>query len=107
MMILFGFLIFPISEHSFVLKAAKLLFIARTRDPDMFAHDARQNIEVKASTSKGRKELELHRAIKIRQKDNICLYLSMRMGSLFPTFCWKNKTKFQKLYKLTREKIED
>ena len=31
-MMLFGFFLFPISEHSYVLKAAKKLFIARTRD---------------------------------------------------------------------------
>ena len=32
MMLLFGAFIFPISEHSFVLKAAKKLWIARTRE---------------------------------------------------------------------------
>jgi hypothetical protein len=53
MMILFGFIMFPISEHSFVLKAAKKLFIARTRDEDMFVTDPRQNIDVKASSAKG------------------------------------------------------
>ena len=33
MMILFGSFLFPISKHSFVLKAAKKMFIARTKDP--------------------------------------------------------------------------
>ena len=48
MMLLFGFIIYPISEHSYVLKVAKKLFIARTREEELFKHDPRQNIEVKA-----------------------------------------------------------
>ena len=41
MMILFGSFLFPISKHSFILKAAKKLFIARTRDKDLFKKDPR------------------------------------------------------------------
>lgn len=35
-MIIFGFWIYPISEHSFYLKAFKKLFIAKTADENMF-----------------------------------------------------------------------
>ena len=35
-MIVFGFLIYPISEHSFTLKAAKKMFLARTTDKTLF-----------------------------------------------------------------------
>ena len=35
-MIFFGFLIYPISEHSFVIKAANKLFFARTKRDDIF-----------------------------------------------------------------------
>lgn len=52
MMLLFGFFLYPISEHSYVLKVAKKLFIARTRDSKVFKHDPKQNIEVEALTSK-------------------------------------------------------
>jgi len=38
-MITFGFMMFPISEHSFTLKAAKRLFLARTDDPEMFIYN--------------------------------------------------------------------
>jgi hypothetical protein len=41
MMILFGFFLFPISEHSYVLKAAKKLFIARSKDKKLFKEDPR------------------------------------------------------------------
>lgn len=36
MMIVFCFIILPISEHSFVVKAMKKLYIARTKDSDLF-----------------------------------------------------------------------
>lgn len=39
MMILFGVFVYPISEQSFVLKAAKKLFIARTHNPHIFKYD--------------------------------------------------------------------
>jgi len=41
MMLLFGFVLYSISEHSYVLKASKKLFIARTRNPNMFKEDSR------------------------------------------------------------------
>ena len=40
-MMLFGFFLFPISEHSYIIKAAKKLFIARTRDGSIFKKDPR------------------------------------------------------------------
>ena len=40
-MLLFGFFLFGISEHSYVLKAAKKLFIARTRNPNLLKEDSR------------------------------------------------------------------
>ena len=35
-MLFFGFFLEPISEHSFMLKAIKKLFLARTNDNDLF-----------------------------------------------------------------------
>ena len=35
-MIIFGVILFPISYHSFVLRAAKRMFFARTRDGSIF-----------------------------------------------------------------------
>ena len=35
-MIIFGFFLFPISEHSFYLKAARMLYYARTKDDKLF-----------------------------------------------------------------------
>ncbi len=41
-MMIFGFVVYPISKHSFILKAAKKLYIARTKDASLFKKDPRQ-----------------------------------------------------------------
>ena len=35
-MIVFGFIFFPISEHSYIIRASKKLFYARTQDENLF-----------------------------------------------------------------------
>jgi hypothetical protein len=42
--IIFGIIIFPLSEHKFTLKAVQLLFFARTRDPNFFMKKKDPNI---------------------------------------------------------------
>lgn len=39
-MLIFGFFLFPISEHSFYLRAARLLYFARTSDHSLFVASA-------------------------------------------------------------------
>ena len=73
----------------------------------MFKEDPRQNIEAKGYNNKIQKELNTHRAIKLHPRDNFCLYLSHRMGCFFPSFCWKKKSQFQKLYKMTHDRMEN
>jgi|TARA_B110000285_G_C15064504_1_gene584339 hypothetical protein len=41
-MIFLGGIMHPISEHSFILKASKKLFIARTKDSELFLDDPKQ-----------------------------------------------------------------
>ena len=41
MMLMFGFFLFDISEHSYVLKESNKLFIARTCDDKLLKHDPR------------------------------------------------------------------
>ena len=48
MMLLFGFFLFSISEHSFILKASKKLFIARTKNQNLFKEDVKQDIKIQA-----------------------------------------------------------
>ena len=107
MMLLFGFFLFSISEHSFILKAAKKLFIARTRDQNLFKKDDRQNIDIKSLSSKARHELELHRPIKFHYRDNVLLYLSNHLPSCcFPSKLWPKQKRFTKLYNMTKQKLQ-
>jgi len=41
-MLCFGFFLFPVSEHSFFLKATKRLFFARTADENIFKKPKRR-----------------------------------------------------------------
>jgi hypothetical protein len=52
MMILFGFIIFPISQQSYILKAAKKLFLARTSDKNLFKNDPKMQKEIKGYSEK-------------------------------------------------------
>jgi hypothetical protein len=94
MMLLFGWILFGVSEHSFVLKAAKKLFLARTKDNNLFKHDPRANTKVAAFSKRAREELDKHRPIKLHLKDNILLYLSNHWSRCFPMSLWPEGKKF-------------
>ena len=44
-LLVFGFFLLPISKHSFILKATKKLFLARTKRDDLFAAAHELNID--------------------------------------------------------------
>jgi hypothetical protein len=58
MMLLFGFFLFGISEHSFILKASKKLFIARTKDETLFKDDPKVDIGIKPLSKQASYELD-------------------------------------------------
>ena len=43
-MVCTGALLFPISEHHYTLQAAKRIFMARTKDPNLFKNLAKGNL---------------------------------------------------------------
>ena len=89
MMLLFGFFLFGISEHSFILKASKKLFIARTKDETLFKEDPKVDIGIRPLSRGAMQELEQHRAIKLSTKDSVLLYLSNHLPSFcFPSRLW-------------------
>ena len=106
-MIFLGGIMQPVSEHSFILKASKKLFIARTKDDNLFAQDDKYQAQIalKPLNNKSKIELAKHRPIKIRLKDSLCLFCSYRLGYLFPNKCWSKKSKFQKLFSETKLKL--
>ena len=116
-MIVFGFFLFPISEHSFVMDAAKKFFMARTSDEQLLADETdEKDLAAKNKyldpknypqdlSDERKEELALHRHINLSTLDNLTLYFANRLGCLFPCFCWSKKDKLQRLYELGDERI--
>lgn len=111
-MLVFGFLLFPISEHSFTLKAAKKMFKARTAELGLFNPPSQAVLDKepedfeKKLTLKQTAEIKKHHEIRVKYFDGVRLYIANCMGCFFPTFCWSNVTKFQQIYNETGDKIE-
>lgn len=42
-MLMFGFFLIPIAEHSFLVKTIRQAYMAKTRDPDLFIEKERYN----------------------------------------------------------------
>jgi hypothetical protein len=80
MVIIFGFILYPISEHSFNMKAFKKFYFARTKDQTLFPQlgefrTNKVNEKIDAMLPKGaapeagdklKSEIYLHRIIKIK-----------------------------------------
>ena len=103
-MIVFGFFLFPVSEHSFILKAARLLYYARTRDQKLLDKqisekeeklekflDASKYTNIKCSNLKS--ELSKHHIIRLTPSDNIKLFISNIIKGFCCNVCWKKKEK--------------
>jgi len=115
-MIVFGFFLFPISEHSFTIQAARLLYFARTKEKGLLneVDDSKENALEKyldqerygnLRCSSVSKEINKHRIIRLTRADNIKLFVSNILKSLCLNCCWGKKQKLQKLYQLSEEKI--
>lgn len=109
-MIVFGFLIYPISEHSFTLKAAKKMFLARTTDETLFVsrpqdfekiNDAKEFFSKRTAAEIGK-----HRKIRVRTFDNFSLFMANFLGCLCPISKWPKIEKYRKIYDETTDRIE-
>jgi len=100
--IIFGFFLFPVSYHSFILKAAQHMFFARTTDNTIFRESKKdqterdkQTKEIQNYDAEVKEELGTHKKIRIKCIDNLVLFFSQNM----PYDCFKCK-KFGKNVKL-------
>lgn len=97
-MICFGFMLYPISEHSFYLKAFKKLFIAKTEDETIFIQKKiKSKVQKKDIKNAKTKEMQ-HRQINISLGSSIKLYLKNYLSSWFGIQCCTPKGKLQRLY---------
>lgn len=102
-MLLFTWLVVPINEHSFVLKAAYKLYFARTKENDLFKDRKDPKGEIETNSKSTKRELSYHRVIKMKPVDNFLLYFRHRLGcfGFLLDICWKKSRKFEKLYSET------
>lgn len=116
-MLTFTFFLSPISEHKFNMIAAKRMFLAHTKDKNMFVAPNVNDIKMNKYLDKGRfpkslskeelEDIKDNRYIKLSFKDSLCLYLSNNWGGcLVCNCCWFRKRKFKKLFDYTKYKIE-
>jgi hypothetical protein len=54
LLLIFGFFIMPVSEHSFYLEAAKKLYFARTSNKNLLKKDLKHNTETPNGKREGR-----------------------------------------------------
>jgi hypothetical protein len=77
-MVFFGLILLPISEHSFVIKAAKKLFYARTNRNDIFIPkddpQAEKFIRSKILTNNEVSEVKRHKPVILSLGNSIILY---------------------------------
>jgi hypothetical protein len=114
-MIFFGFFLYPISEHSFVIKAAKKLFYARTYRDDIFVpkDDPRAEKFIRSNilTNTEVAEVKRHKTVILSIKNNIILYLVRQFeGCLKTRFynCISEKnSQLLFLWNSAQEKIEN
>jgi hypothetical protein len=110
-MITFGILFYPISEHSFIMTATKKLFMARTNEPDLFLQPKeievdKHFVKVKKKSRRVSKELAKHKEIRVRMADNVLLFLQNRLGCLFPSRLWSKSDKLAKLFEEGADRLD-
>lgn len=115
-MILFGFILFQVSEHSFTIQATKKLFYASTSDDKLFEGSKGECESDKYLGEKNQphdldKELAQealkHRHIRLNMIDKFLLLVSNKLGCLFCDCCWSKKEKLTRLYEKGADRIED
>lgn len=111
-MICFGFFLFSVSEHSFIMTASQKLFFARTGDDKVFVENSKSASKYLSkdkypddATKHEINELDKHRHIKIHLVDNIMLYFSRILGVFCSKCCFSKKDKLQRLYDEGEDKL--
>lgn len=109
-LIIFTFLIAPISEHSFLMKAISKLYLAKTDDRDLFESkkpEKHQKYRLKWSSvsrrlsEKDKSQIAKNREPKLRFCDSLLLFLSQ-----FPCCCNLTEPAYQQLYDTGTERMD-
>jgi hypothetical protein len=109
-MICFGFFLFPISEHSFYIKAINKMFLARSTDKSLFAPPKTGDLTKAKKLAEDKEiaaEIENHHPVHIRFLDSVRLFIANQLGCLFCNCLWSKKRQYQRLYDKGQERIEE
>ena len=105
--LIIGFFIEPISEVSFIMKSAKRMFLVKTRKDDLFTTPKTRKSIGKFVAGNREDGIKYHRVINLKKSDKCCLYLQNLMGPCFICrICWKNRSKLNKLFEKTQERLD-
>jgi len=117
-------ILYPYSEHSFVVKALKKLYYARTRDNEIFRSDGKKAAAIKRkiesllggdqseAAQAIKNELEMHRMIKLSDTTSWKVFISNICGPFFCCYSCccitkKQMTKYRYLIKEGEEKLDN
>jgi len=104
-MICFGFLLYPISEHSFHMKVIKKLFMAKTVSSFLFRVKKVKGKRAKKDSKNEKAKNLQHIPINVSLMSSTRLYIRRCLADNLP-WCFKERTKLQKLYEVGQEKLE-
>lgn len=113
-----GFFIFPLSEAYYIMKSTKRMFLAKTKDDNLFEKQDKargigefldkQRIPDTISDTI-MKEIVQHRIIKLKSKDKFCFVLNHVISALgFCScfkICWRNGKKLSKILDEAQDRI--
>lgn len=97
--VIIGFFILSISEFCYNLEVIGKLFFARTNDNDLLMTNSDKKYKIqglKSLSKKANKEMQLHRAIKLRLCDQFKLFCSLKYSCCCRS--WKKREKLMMLY---------
>lgn len=123
LLVIFGILIKPISDHLYHIEMVKRLYLARTKDKNLLKPPSKkenlpkwyQKIKEYVSTKSFkcsydadmRKEMKKHRMIRIGCKDTVLLFFYNTLNNVMcRSICpWNKRIKLQKLYQRSKDKL--
>ena len=94
-MVMFGFMLHSVSEHSYFLTALNKLFLARTSSPSLFKKTKKgkkHTLPDKFNNSNMKKEVEMHYIISLSLFKSVKLFVLSRFCN-----CWRKNSETSKL----------
>lgn len=112
-LVLAGIFVFPYSEYSFILKAGKKLFQAKTKNRDLFPHSNQYDelIMSDPESADPGNETKTYRTFRLTKRQRCCFYMYLNCRYLFKCCtccaCVRKYNQFFRLYGKTQSKFDN